>query len=174
MAEYIRKIRKIAGKLRHWLDKILAHYVRDSLKRELYHMCLPRGIPDQLNDWYHLVINVELDLMEYKGYGRPETHPKRNQEKHTLGRKQSAALAAAPTEVQRRVPSLCFHYGQETHRAAMCLTLTPRAVLPAPLPPKPKNQPSKGKEKLCMAHQVIEVLPPESKGEGTPTEEEQQ
>lgn len=65
--------------------------------------------------------NVELDLMEYKGRGIIEAHPKRSQERHALGSHPSKA---------------------------------------------PKKQ-SKGKKKLQVACQVVEVCPPNCKGERT-------
>lgn len=50
-------------------------------------MCLAKGIPDRLNDWYQLVTTMELDLMEYKGHGRFKSRLKRNPKKRALGKK---------------------------------------------------------------------------------------
>lgn len=44
--EYIHEFWRLAGKLRHWLERLLVYYFQDGLNRELYHMCLPQEIPE--------------------------------------------------------------------------------------------------------------------------------
>lgn len=108
VAEYIREFQKIAGRLRHWSEQLLTHYFRDGLNQELFYMCLPRGIPNQLHDWYQLVTKMELDLREYKGCWRPKAHPKKSQERLTLGRRAPTMPPPIPDEIPRCVPGLCF------------------------------------------------------------------
>lgn len=50
VAEYIREFRRITERLRHWPEGLLTQYFQEGLSRDLFHLCLARGILDQLND----------------------------------------------------------------------------------------------------------------------------
>lgn len=58
-------------------NQLLVYNFRDGLNQELYHTCLPRGIPDWIRDWYQLATVVELNIMEYKRHRGMKASQKR-------------------------------------------------------------------------------------------------
>lgn len=50
VAKYIREFRRIAERLRNWPEGLLTQYFQKGLGRDLFHLCLARGILDRLND----------------------------------------------------------------------------------------------------------------------------
>lgn len=129
--------------LRHWIEWLLTRYFWEGLSCDLFYLCLARG----LNDWYQLMITVELDLMRYKGHGRFVSHPKKSQEKRAWERKQLAMASPVSAEASSHIPILCFYCSQKGHQAAVCLPPTPKAGPAAPLPLKPKKPLKRGKGK---------------------------
>lgn len=62
--EYIQEFCSLVAHLRGWPEPLLVYQFQDNLNQELYHICLPRGVPNNLLVWYQLATNVELDLMD--------------------------------------------------------------------------------------------------------------
>lgn len=148
MIEYIHEFHRVVVRLRHWPEQLLIQLFCESLSRDLFQLCLARGILNQLDDWYQLVAVVEVELMLCK-YGESSRHcPKKTQERWPLGRNMSVAAVDAPARQPECTPILCFCCSQEGHCAAMCPAPVPLATLAPPAPVETEKAAKKGEGEI--------------------------
>lgn len=50
--EYFQDCHNLASHLRDWPEHMLVYQFQENLNKELYHNCLPRGVPSNLWAWY--------------------------------------------------------------------------------------------------------------------------
>lgn len=66
--------------------RLLVHFFKAGLDHELLHMCVYQGVPDQIHEWYWMVVVMDLELKWYKKCRATEQKPKTQPEKHQLGK----------------------------------------------------------------------------------------
>lgn len=65
--DYVHEFRQVVGRLRSWPGRLLIHHFRVGLDGVLLRVCVVRGIPNQLQDWFWVVVELDTGLQEFWG-----------------------------------------------------------------------------------------------------------
>lgn len=87
VVEYIREFCSLVVHLKGWPEPLVVYQFWDGLNCEMYHNCLPRGVP-----------NVELDLMDYWQQAAYESCPQQVAERHTVAHRGKGGVPPVPNE----------------------------------------------------------------------------
>ncbi|ETE65851.1 hypothetical protein L345_08375, partial [Ophiophagus hannah] len=64
--ELMLEFRCLATNLRHWLERMLVHYFKESLDEELLKICLCCELPDdRIHEWYQIAIAMDNALKQH-------------------------------------------------------------------------------------------------------------
>lgn len=133
-------------------------------------MCVCRGVPDHIHEWYQMTVAMVLKLNWHKKRSSAEKKSKSQTEKHQLGYRSSPRQAEGQPKGTSGQPIKCFHYGQQDHRVAGCLVPAPIPTEKTLEPAKLKKPPRKAAERGKFTRQAVEVFSPQKEEEGTPAQ----
>ncbi|KAK9395543.1 Retrotransposon-derived protein PEG10 [Crotalus adamanteus] len=150
--EYVHEFWRVAGRLRSRLEHLLVHQFRASLDRDLHQACVFRGIPSQLQDWFHVVVDLDAGLQEFRAKGEGPPVPHRAMEKPRDEGRRTQGPGLGSSRPKPRPSFRCFHCNQPGHRVAECLVPITQEAQGAP--GKAGAIPKKTPERLGVAHQV--------------------
>ncbi|ETE60040.1 hypothetical protein L345_14221, partial [Ophiophagus hannah] len=100
---YVREFQRLTGKLQYWPERLLVHFFKEGLDKELCNTCVCQGISDRIHDWYQMVVAMDIEL---------HWHPRDAREKA----QEAAQLVSHQWEELSRRTSMtsikCFRCGQ--------------------------------------------------------------
>ncbi|KAK9395748.1 hypothetical protein NXF25_019109 [Crotalus adamanteus] len=125
--EYVRDFQRVAGRLRSWPECLLVHHFRAGLDKDLRWVCVVRGIPCRLPEWFRVVTELDAGLQEFQRMPETQQIPQRVVERPADPPRPSQTPGSTPRVVFR-----CFCCNRPGHRVAECpipvTTSTPTAV----------------------------------------------
>lgn len=107
----MEEFQALASRL-NWLEEVLVGHFKGRLNDDMYYVCIPRGDPDRLHDWYNLAEEAEIDQAW--------------RQRH-LGRSWGQSPVEEAWEPPKQTPTTprssgCFKCRKEGHRVAGCLS----------------------------------------------------
>ncbi|XP_058033410.1 protein-tyrosine kinase 6 isoform X1 [Ahaetulla prasina] len=162
VAEYTQEFRELVPYMRGWPEVDLLEIYKDGLNKDVYMVCFLRGAPCELQAWYVLAADVEIDLARDRiRVGR------------TWSKAPSLSYKGAPKGTGRPASSkpksiMCFRCGKDGHRAAECVAKLGSKVTPSG-GKRADRLPTKGREVALKRVEVIKFAPPKQGELGTPT-----
>lgn len=60
VAEYVRAFRRLSGKVRGWLERLLVHQFRAGLDCALQQVCLTYGLPPRMTAWVQAATEIDV------------------------------------------------------------------------------------------------------------------
>lgn len=153
------------GKLRHWPDQLLVYHFRVGLNQELYHTCLPRGIPDWIRVWYQLATIMELNIKEYKRHGWGMKAGRKRSRSAPIGKETTACIDAAPPRRPRGANPACVSDVARKATKRLCAQHQPPRRLQKPQPhPSQENLKRKNERNHIWCTRSWRSLPLAAKG----------
>lgn len=65
--EYVREFQRAAGQLRSWPECLLVHHFQAGLDKDLRQVCVVRGTPGRLHEWFRVVTELDAGLQKFGG-----------------------------------------------------------------------------------------------------------
>ncbi|KAK9395050.1 Retrotransposon-derived protein PEG10 [Crotalus adamanteus] len=156
VAEYTQEFRAIASKL-NWPEDILLGHFKDGLNYDLYDACLPRGDPHQLEEWYVLAEEAEIDILKRHRRGKQWSRPPPELTHRPVKSSDTAKKQMG-----------CFKCGREGHRAVECRSKAPQHNPDRSPINKPGKYSAKPKETAMRMMEIAETPTSAHQGERTP------
>lgn len=130
--EYVRNFRQVAGRLRSWPEHLLVHHFWAGLDWELRQACVIMGVPNQLQEWFQVVVELDTGLQEFRRRGEDPLTPWRVVESPRDDSHRAQAPVPGPSGPPPRPMFRCFQCSQPGHQAAECPVPVPWSSPSAP------------------------------------------
>ncbi|KAM3848292.1 uncharacterized protein M6D78_004949 [Vipera latastei] len=126
--EYIRDFRRVVDRLRSWPERLLIHYFRAGLDRYLRQACVFRGVPNRLQEWFRVVVELDMGLQEFQRKAEDPPAPRRAAWRQRDDGGRTQAPVSGSSGPPPRSAFRCFRCNQPGHRAAECSVPIPRGI----------------------------------------------
>ncbi|KAM3853102.1 uncharacterized protein M6D78_013402 [Vipera latastei] len=107
---------------------MLIHHFRAGLDDHLQRACIVRGIPPRLQEWFRVVVELDVGLQGCQRRAKPPADPRQAPQKSQGEGQKLASPMQKPTGPPPRAAFRCFRCDQPGHRVADCPMPAPRAV----------------------------------------------